>query len=215
MSCARSRPSRHRRHDGLLRIIALAIQRWLKVECSTTERLHSSSASGKKVDLVVTSYDLHPPHTAFDATVSVPLLPSHLASAAKDASILFSDRAKEKILKHLPGCVDLQRSFLPIVWSAPYGGIGPADAREWLNAIFAPAYTTELLAGTSGQQTAHHRRTFFQSLHACLLRSTSSMILHAFTPTAPPPAPAPPAPPAPAPAPDIGNPPPAPPLPAT
>ena len=91
MSCARSRPSRHRRHDGLLRIIALAIQRWLKVECSTTERLHSSSASGKKVDLVVTSYDLHPPHTAFDATVSVPLLPSHLASAAQDASILFSD----------------------------------------------------------------------------------------------------------------------------
>ena len=45
----------------------------------------------QKVDLVVTSYDLHPPHTAFDATVSVPLLPSHLASAAKDASILFSD----------------------------------------------------------------------------------------------------------------------------
>ena len=58
---------------------------------------------------------------------------------------------RKKIQKHLPGCVDLQRSFRPLVWSAPYGGIGPADAREWLNAIFAPACTTKLLAGTSGQ----------------------------------------------------------------
>jgi hypothetical protein len=45
------------------------------------EHNHSSSASGKKADLVVISYDLHPPHTAFVATVSVPLLPSHVPTS--------------------------------------------------------------------------------------------------------------------------------------
>ena len=131
--------------------------------------------------MVFTSYHLHPFITAVDPTVSCPLLPSHLAAAAASASTIFTTRAAEKDAKHLPGCVDLGRAFLAIVWTT-YGGIGPPAACDWLDSIFAASYTAEYLSGGTGQDTSHRRLVFYQSLHAALVRGCADMVEH-LTPT--------------------------------
>ena len=123
LSC-RVGPHRIRRHDALARLIAAAISTHLQVHATTSERLASSSTSGKKVDIVVTDYRLFPPITALDATVSCPMLPTYSATASADHRTLFLARAAEKVAKHLPGCAALGRSFLPIVFST-LGGVGP------------------------------------------------------------------------------------------
>ena len=128
-----------------------------------------------------TSYDLYPYTTAVDATVSCPLLPTYSAAAPTSASALFSVRAAEKEAKHLPGCVELGRAFLAIVFST-LGGIGPPSACTWLDSLFHVAYTAEYLRGGTGQQTAHQRLIFYQSLHAALARSCADMV-SSLTPT--------------------------------
>ena len=91
-----------------------------------------------------------------DVTVSCPLLPSHVRAAASDAAAIFRARAAEKDAKHLPGCVDLGRAFLAVVFTT-LGGVGPAPAREWLDGLFAASYAAELLDGGTGSRTAHRR----------------------------------------------------------
>ena len=173
---------RLRRHDALIQLIAAAIRAHVSgADVSTSARLCSSSRSGTKVDMVFTSYHLHPFITAVDPTVSCPLLPSHLAAAAASASTIFTTRAAEKDAKHLPGCVDLGRAFLAIVWTT-YGGIGPPAACDWLDSIFAASYTAEYLSGGTGQDTSHRRLVFYQSLHAALVRGCADMVEH-LTPT--------------------------------
>ena len=75
----------------------------------------------------------------------------------------------------------MERAFLAIVFSS-FGGIGPPPACSWLDSLFHIAYTTEYLAGGTGQRTAHQRLIFYQSLQASLARSCSDMALH-LTPT--------------------------------
>ena len=128
----------------------------LQVDATTSERLASSATSNKKVDVVITSYDLHPPVTAIDSTVSCPMLPTYVAAAALSASTLFTTRSEEKIEKHLPGCVDLGRHFIALVFSS-LGGIGPASAIDYIDSIFAPALASELLAGGTGHNCAGSR----------------------------------------------------------
>ena len=60
-------------------------------------------------------------------TVSCPLLPSYAAKAATSAAALFDARAAEKNAKHLPGCAQLGRALLAIVFTSLHG-IGPAPA---------------------------------------------------------------------------------------
>ena len=73
------------------------------------------------MDLVFTSFDLHPAAaytTAVDVTVSCPLLPTYVVASSASASTLFVARSAEKEAKHLPGCVELHRAFLAIVFSS-------------------------------------------------------------------------------------------------
>ena len=154
----------------------------------TRSRLCSSSRSGRKTDCIITSYDLHPPVTALDVTVSCSLLPSHVRAAASDAAAIFRARAAEKDAKHLPGCVDLGRAFLAVVFTT-LGGVGPAPAREWLDGLFAASYAAELLDGGTGSRTAHRRLCLVTAMQASLVRSTTDMILHLTSPPPPPPPP--------------------------
>ena len=129
-----------------------------------------------------TSYDLHPFTTAVDATVSCPLLPSHVTAAASSAAHLFATRDREKNAKHLAGCVELERAFLAIVFST-LGGIGPPTACAWLDSLFHTALTAEYLSaqrrhGTAHCPCAHQRLIFYQSLQASLARSCSDMAYH-------------------------------------
>ena len=138
--------------------------------------------------LLLTSYDLHPPVTALDVTVSCSLLPSHVRATASDAAAIFRARAAEKDAKHLPGCVDLGRAFLAVVFTT-LGGVGPAPAREWLDGLFAASYAAELLDGGTGSRTAHRRLCLVTAMQASLVRSTTDMILHLTSPPPPPPPP--------------------------
>lgn len=194
---------RHRRHDALVRLIAAAARTLLGADVTTSSRLCSSSRSGTKVDLVFTSFDLLPYTTAVDVTVSCPLLPTYVVASSASASTLFVARSAEKEAKHLPGCVELHRAFLAIVFSS-FGGIGPPPACEWLDSLFHAAFTTEYLGGGTGSRTAHRRLIFHQSLQATLARACADMLTH-LTPTtatlsatAAPPAPDSPAPASPA-----------------
>ena len=173
---------RHRRHDVIVRIIAAAARAELHADASTKSRLASSATRGTKVDLVITSYDLWPHVIAIDATVSNPLLPSHSAKAAKNAATMFADRNAEKCAKHLPGCVELSRAFLSVVYST-LGGVGPPDSRAWLDPLYNVSYAAELIAGGTGQQTARRRQLLYQTLHASLVRSTTDMIVALTSPT--------------------------------
>ena len=174
-------PHRHRKHDALNALIAATVREMLKVDATTAESsLYSSTTSGKKVDIIITSYDLHPPITAIDSTVSCPMLPTYVAAAALSASALFTARSDEKMDKHLPGCVELGRSFLAIVFSS-LGGIGPAAAVDYMDSIFSPALTSERLAGGSGQRTAHRRLLFQQSLSAVIARASADAIRYLLT----------------------------------
>ena len=179
---------RTRRHNALVRIIAAACRNELGAFTETKHRLCSSATSGKKVDIVITSHDLHPPVLAVDCTVSCPLLPSHLNAAVKDAALLFTTRAAEKMSKHLPGCVDLGRAFLAIVHTT-FGGIGPQPAREWLDSLFSVSYTNEYLSGGTGQQTANRRLLFLRQLHAVSIRTTTELIVRLLSAPHQPPSP--------------------------
>ena len=79
-----------------------------------------------------------------------------------------------KIKKHLPGCIDLGRTFLPIVFTTLLG-VGPRDARAYLDSLFSPRYVEELSSGGSGHETHHRRLLFIQSLQASLIRATTKM----------------------------------------
>ena len=92
---------RHRRHDALARLIGKLAQSLLSADVDLKDRLCSSSTSGTKVDIVITTFHLPPYVVAIDVTVSCPLLPSYVASAALDANALFDARAAEKDAKHL------------------------------------------------------------------------------------------------------------------
>ena len=102
-------------------------------------------------------------------------MPSYVVSAALDASALFDARAAEKDAKHLPGCVELGRSFIAVVFSS-LGGVGPAAAVDYIDSIFSPSLATERLAGGSGQRTAHRRLLFMQSLSAVIARASADAI---------------------------------------
>ena len=157
-----------------MHLIAAIAQSLLSAEVDTSERLCSSSSTGTKVDVVVTVHHRAPYVTAIDVTVSCPLLPSHVVAAAADAAALFTARAAEKNAKHLPGCVDLGRFFLPIVFTTLLG-VGPRESREYIDGLFSPLYVAELAAGGSGHDAHHRRLIFIQSLQASLVRSTTQM----------------------------------------
>ena len=178
---------RHRRHDAIVKLIAAIAQSLLSADVNTSDRLCSSSTSGTKVDIVITSHHRAPYVTALDVTVSCPLLPSHVAAAAASAEALFTARAAEKNAKHLPGCIDLDRFFLPVVFTTLLG-IGPRESREYLDSLFSPLYVAELTAGGTGHEAHHRRLLFLQSLQASAVRATAHMAV-ALSQPPPPPAP--------------------------
>jgi hypothetical protein len=105
------------------------------------------------------------------------LLPRAASSSAyllpkdADAHALFAARTKEKDQKHLAGCVELGRAFLPVVMTTLLG-IGPRPAREWLDSLFSDLYVQEVAGGGTGSDAAHRRLLFIQSLQASAVRST-------------------------------------------
>jgi len=56
-----------------------------------------------------------------------------------------------------------------------FGGIGPPEARAWLDSLFSDMFATEVANGGTGQDTQHRRLLFYQSLQASLMRSTTTM----------------------------------------
>ena len=95
---------------------------------------------------------------------------------------MFADRNAGKCAKHLPGCVELGRAFLSVVYST-LGGVGPPDSRAWLDSLYGTSYAAELIAGGTGQQTARRRLLLYQTLHASLVRSTTDMVVALTSPT--------------------------------
>ena len=129
-------------------------------------------------------------------------MPSYVAAAVVSANALFIARTAEKNQKHLAGCVGLGRAFLPIVFTTLLG-IGPQDAREYIDSLFSDIYVAERLVGGSGHDANHRRVLFMQSLQATVVRANARMALVL---SAPPPvanAPAPSASPTPAAAPPL------------
>ena len=124
-------------------------------------------------DLVIDETSLTPTKTTLDITVSCPLLPTYCTAAALSSQTLFTRRALEKNKKHLNGCIDLGRHFLPLVFSS-LGGLGPPESVEYLDRLYANAYTTELRLGGHGAETHHQRTTFYQTLQAILANQSTT-----------------------------------------
>ena len=169
-------PLRHARHDALARLIAHIAHREIGAEVSTTRRLSSSSTSGTKVDVSITSFDLEPPSTSIDATVSCPLLPTYVRAAASSASAIFTARSREKERRHLAGCVDANRSYLTFVFTTLLS-LGPANAREFIDSLFSIPYARELIAGGTGYRTTRRRLDLYLSLQATIVKSCTGMVM--------------------------------------
>ena len=73
------------------------------------------------------------------------------------------------------------RAFIPVVFTT-FGGVGPPEARAWLDSLFSDAYATEIADGGSGHDTQHRRLLFYQSLQASLVRSTTTMAIQLSAP---------------------------------
>ena len=177
----------------MARLVAATAHSETGAHTTTATRLASSSTSGTKTDIVVESFELDPPITTIDVTISCSLLPSYVAAAARDSSAIFTTRATEKEGKHLPGCIDAGRAYLSLVGTTLLS-FGPAAAREWLDSLFRPSYARELASGGTGYLTTRRRLDFLHRLQSTLVRTTSTMITtHTPTPS-PTPQPPPPAP---------------------
>ena len=157
-----------------MRIIAAAVRAHLRASAETRHRLASSLTKKTKVDLVITLFRAYPPVLAIDVTVSCPMLPSHVAAAAADADTLFATRAAEKNDKHLRGCNDQGRAFLPLVFSS-LGGLGPPEALHYLDSIFSELYADERLRTGTVRHTSHLRTLFLQQLLASLTSASADM----------------------------------------
>ena len=169
------------RHDALVRLIAHAARDLARATLDTSRRLCSSAKNGNKVDIVVSTPHVAPFIVAIDATVSCPLAPAYVTAAALNSASIFEARARDKNHKHLPGCQDMGRAFIPIVFTT-FGGVGPPEARAWIDSLFSDMYATEIAGGGSGHDTHHRRVLFYQSLQASLVRSTTTMAIQLSAP---------------------------------
>ena len=173
ISCGAT-PRRHRKHDALVGVIAEAVRTHLAATTERKKRLVSSLTAYTKIDLVITDHRRFPSILTLDARVSCPFLPSLLAAATRDATALFTNAALEKNNKHLSGCNDQGRAFLPIIFSS-LGGIGPPDAVSWLDSIFSELYAEERLRSGTVRHTSHLHTLFYQSLMATLVSASADM----------------------------------------
>jgi hypothetical protein len=168
--------SRHSKHNALVRHASRnADQLYPGSSSWRHERLSTSTITRTIGDLVIDETSLTPPKTTLDITVSCPLLPTYFTAAALSSQTLFTRRAHEKNKKHLNGCIDLGRHFLPLVFSS-LGGLGPPDSVEYLDRLYAHAYATELRLGGNGADTHHQRTIFYQTLQAILANQSTTMI---------------------------------------
>ena len=103
--------------------------------------------------------------------------------ALQGSARLIGERVEDKNGKHLLGCLQRERGFLPIVWTI-HGGIGPPMAKLWLDSIFNHSYIKERIAGGSGIETSKRKNAFFQCLHACHTIGTSLLISYCTHPPA-------------------------------
>jgi hypothetical protein len=179
-------PWRTSRHDRVGDLIGGEAVRELRAIVSTKERLHTGAKNNEKIDLVIDADGAEPPVTTLDVTISCPLLPTYVDHAALDCSEIFTRRDRQKTKKHLPGCILLLRSYLSAVYTT-FAGMGPPTARDYVDSFYRPAYTSELLAGGTGTQTARRRQNHHFCVCACIARQNLAMIQGL---TAPPRAPA-------------------------
>ena len=167
------------RHNAILRLIAKCIRHELTALTDMEERRLASSVEGggarTKVDLIVSCPDMSPPVLCIDVTFINTSSSSKWRRALKGSARLIDERVEYKNGKHLRGCIQRERGFLPIVWTV-HGGIGPPMAKLWLDSIFNHSYTKERIAGGSGIETSKRKNAFFQSLHACHTIGTTMLI---------------------------------------
>ena len=175
------------RHNAILRLIAKCIRHELTALTDMEERrLASSTADGgarTKVDLIVSCPDMSPPVLCIDVTFINTTSSSRWRRALQGSARLIGERVEDKNGKHLLGCLQRERGFLPIVWTI-HGGIGPPMAKLWLDSIFNHSYIKERIAGGSGIETSKRKNAFFQCLHACHTIGTSLLISYCTHPPA-------------------------------
>ena len=94
--------------------------------------------------------------------------------------MIFQLRDKHKTDKHMPGCIELLRGYLTVVFTT-LGGIGPSAAREYFYSFYRPSYTAELLAGGTGTDSARRRQNLTFCLQASLARSNCTMVTQLVT----------------------------------
>jgi hypothetical protein len=141
----------------------------LPARAQKTPRLLHPSAHN--IDLTHTSYDRNPPISAFDITISCPLLPAYLAKVAEPTHIIALS-ASEKLQKHLSSSSSAAPS---IPSSSPPWGIGPRSFLSFVHRVFRHAASSDILAGGRGHLTSYRRMLFFASVHAALARVTDAM----------------------------------------
>ena len=161
-------------HNSFITLLASALAP-LGFHADVSNHLQSSDTSRRQVDAVLTSIR-RPRPLAVDASLSCPLLPSHLDAAALSAAGIFAARAAEKIAKHAAGCELLQRDYLSFILTT-LGGVGPPAFVEFLRDSFFHAGLAAVAAGTATASDANHAyRCFQESLQALVARGNSATV---------------------------------------
>lgn len=166
---------RFARHEAIVKVFARSMVSEGGFHSETRRSLGSSLQCGTKVDLLLTALDRDPPVSAFDVTVSCPLLPSYVSPTAAHPTHVIAEKASEKISKHLPGCLELGRAFYPMVVTT-LGGVGPRTFLSFVHKVFDEAAAAEVLLGERGARARYRRMVLFASIHAALTRSMATML---------------------------------------
>ena len=156
-------------HNSFIHLLATALSP-LGFHADLANHLQSSDHSRRQIDAVLTTLRRAKP-LAIDASLSCPLLPSHLNHAAISAAHVFAERAAEKVAKHAAGCDLLGRDYLSFILTT-LGGVGPPAFVEFLRDSFRIAGLAATAAGTASQADANLAYDCFQqSLGALVARA--------------------------------------------
>jgi hypothetical protein len=165
--------ARTKTHNALMTTLANALAP-LGWHVDLANHLHSSDTARTQVDGLFTS-DRHPRPKAVDASLSCPLLPSHLPAAIASALAIFLARAAEKMGKHADGCALLHRDFLPFILTT-LGGVGPPAFVEWLREEFHLAALAAASAGGSRHDAIYAYSCLLQTIQAVIARGNCSAV---------------------------------------
>jgi len=164
-----------RRHNALLRCFAGRAAAAGGYTCVFDKSLQSSGNSRRSVDALLTALHHTPSRLAFDACVTMLLLPSYVEVASRDPSRVLDTAASDKAKKHAAGCLAAGRAYLTLAFSA-LGALGPDETLAWTRSVFDVSAAYALMHEGSAASAVSSIQLMFVELNAIMACGNYDML---------------------------------------